>query len=52
MLDFLKTIGKGTTYEFCRQALFTPLPKRNSNNVIASKEVIDNLFGEIKEIKK
>lgn len=42
MLDSLKTIGKGTTYEFCKQALFTPLPKRNSNNVIAFKEVIDN----------
>lgn len=44
MLDFLKTIGKGTTYEFCKHALFTPLPKRNSKNMIPLKKVIDNAW--------
>lgn len=41
MLDFLKQIGKGTTYEFRDQAIFTPLPKRNGVSTIP-KTVIDN----------
>ena len=41
MLDTLKQIGKGTTYEFRNHAIFTSLPKRNGISTVP-KTIIDN----------
>lgn len=41
MLEILKQIGKGTTYEFKENAIFTPLPRRNGAST-GPKKTIDN----------
>lgn len=41
MIQTLKQIGKGTTYEFKNHSMFTPLPSRNGATT-AHKYIIDN----------
>lgn len=41
MIQTLKQIGKGTTYEFRNHSMFTPLPSRNGVST-AHKSIIDN----------
>ena len=41
MVDSLKQIGKGTTYAFKNQAIFTPLPSRNGDRRVV-ETIIDN----------
>ena len=39
MLEILKQIGKGTSYEFRNHAIFTPLPKRNDISTDTKKVI-------------
>ena len=41
MVNLLKQIGKGTTYEFKNQRIFTPMPPRNGT-IKEPNRIIDN----------